>query len=129
MLNGYSITVDAGDTGRLADFWAAAMGYPPARRPAVADGEPGSLSAAEIEDPGSWRTLSDPDGKLPTIFFQRVPETKTAKNRFHLDLDVGGSGSKEERRRASTPRPLASSTSVPVTTAAPPTRATPTGSG
>lgn len=26
----------------------------------------------------------------PRIYFQRVPEGKTAKNRLHLDLNVGG---------------------------------------
>jgi hypothetical protein len=32
----------------------------------------------------------DPEGKAPRIFFQRVPEGKTVKNRVHLDLNVGG---------------------------------------
>jgi Glyoxalase-like domain len=32
----------------------------------------------------------DPDGNGPRIYFQRVPEAKTVKNRLHLDLNVGG---------------------------------------
>ncbi|MCU1659547.1 MAG: hypothetical protein JWO57_4203 [Pseudonocardiales bacterium] len=30
--------------------------------------------------------LVDPDGAGPRLFFQKVPEPKTAKNRVHLDL-------------------------------------------
>ena len=30
--------------------------------------------------------LVDPDGAGPRLFFQKVPEAKTAKNRVHLDL-------------------------------------------
>ncbi|MGN6524326.1 MAG: VOC family protein, partial [Actinomycetes bacterium] len=30
--------------------------------------------------------LVDPDGVGPRLFFQKVPEPKTAKNRVHLDL-------------------------------------------
>ncbi|HXW43288.1 MAG TPA: VOC family protein [Streptosporangiaceae bacterium] len=30
----------------------------------------------------------DPEGRGPRLFFQRVPEPKTAKNRVHLDLPV-----------------------------------------
>jgi hypothetical protein len=44
--------------------------------------------------------VEDPDGVGPRLFFQQVPEGKVAKNRVHLDLNVGG-GSKtpvEERR-------------------------------
>ena len=36
-----------------------------------------------------WNSRSaivDPDGKGPRIFFQRVPEGKTVKNRVHLDV-------------------------------------------
>jgi hypothetical protein len=31
----------------------------------------------------------DPDGRGPRLFFQRVPEGKSVKNRVHLDLNVG----------------------------------------
>ncbi|HET9556055.1 MAG TPA: VOC family protein, partial [Actinomycetota bacterium] len=34
----------------------------------------------------------DPDGVGPRLYFQRVPEAKTAKNRVHLDLEVSGRG-------------------------------------
>jgi hypothetical protein len=34
--------------------------------------------------------LCDPDGVLPNLTFLKVPEPKTAKNRMHFDLQVGG---------------------------------------
>jgi hypothetical protein len=33
-------------------------------------------------------SICDPDGSGPTLYFQRVPEPKTGKNRLHLDLDI-----------------------------------------
>jgi hypothetical protein len=39
-----------------------------------------------------WNRASaaqDPDGVGPRLFFQRVPEGKTVKNRLHLDVRVG----------------------------------------
>ena len=47
---------------------------------------------------GSW---SGPDGVGPRIFIQKVPERKTAKNRLHLDLNVGGGpGNPLDERKA-----------------------------
>jgi hypothetical protein len=56
----------------LAEFWAVALGY-------VA--EPG------YDFPGG-ASIIDPDGTLPAIGFLAVPEGKTAKNRFHIDIRV-----------------------------------------
>jgi hypothetical protein len=36
------------------------------------------------------------------VFFQRVPEPKTPKNRVHLDLNVGAGAEGDERRAAVT---------------------------
>nr|WP_183662231.1 VOC family protein [Nonomuraea dietziae] len=35
-------------------------------------------------------SIVDPEGYGPRIWFQQVPEGKVAKNRFHLDVKVGG---------------------------------------
>ena len=35
-------------------------------------------------------SIVDPHGAGPRIWFQRVPEAKTIKNRLHLDISVGG---------------------------------------
>ena len=42
----------------------------------------------------------DPDGRGPRLLFQRVPEGKSAKNRVHLDLNVGMPRANEEASRA-----------------------------
>jgi catechol 2,3-dioxygenase-like lactoylglutathione lyase family enzyme len=74
MTTHWTIGADALDPHRLAAFWGPALGYIP---------EPGY----DFEDGAS---LVDPDGALPAIGFLRVPEGKTAKNRFHLDIRVAG---------------------------------------
>ena len=33
-------------------------------------------------------SISDPEGVGPKLYFQKVPEPKTVKNRLHLDLDI-----------------------------------------
>lgn len=53
-------------------------------------------------DPGERPyKIVDPDGRWPTIWFQRVPEPTTVKNRLHLDLDAspGRSAPLDQRRR------------------------------
>lgn len=86
------ITFDAADPGALAAFWAAALDYEVQRPPdgydsweawAAAHGIPG-------EDWNDSTALVDPQGNGPRIYLQRVPEPKSAKNRVHLDLTVGG---------------------------------------
>ena len=41
--------------------------------------------------------LVDPDGRGPRVFFQRVPEGKTAKNRVHLDVRAAPGLAGDER--------------------------------
>ena len=54
----------------------------------------------------------DPAGAGPRLFFQRVPEQKTAKNRVHLDVNVGaGLAARESAWRTSARRPSARSPS------------------
>src|SRR4028118_870377 len=72
----WTLGCDANDPHLLADFWAAALNYVP---------EPG------FDDPDG-ASIIDPDGKGPAIGWLRVPETKTAKNRLHIDIRVAGEG-------------------------------------
>jgi hypothetical protein len=74
MATHWTLGCDAADPHRIAAFWAAALGY-------VA--EPG------YDDPDG-ASIIDPDGAGPAIGFLRVPEAKTAKNRMHIDIRVGG---------------------------------------
>ena len=64
----HCVTFDAADPPTLAAFWAAVTGY-----------ELGQASPFLAELTG--------DGSVgPRFMFIKVPETKTAKNRVHLDL-------------------------------------------
>lgn len=86
------VSVDATDPARLAAFWAVALGYVPQPPPpgyetweAFAAGQ--GMPPEAIED---YAALVDPEGVGPRLLFQRVPEAKAAKNRFHLDVGVSG---------------------------------------
>lgn len=68
------ITFDCTEPGRVAAFWAAVLGY---EVPAAARGQ------------ADWSAAQDPTGAGPRLYFQRVPEAKTVKNRLHLDVRVG----------------------------------------
>jgi hypothetical protein len=70
-----SITVDCEDALPVAAFWAAALG-------GELD-EDSTSDKAYVEAPG-WGGVN--------MWFQRVPEGKTAKNRLHIDLRAPGSG-------------------------------------
>jgi predicted enzyme related to lactoylglutathione lyase len=61
-------TFDCADPASLSEFWARLLGYDVAET-----SSDGALIVAESSS-GFW------------IWFQRVPEGKAAKNRFHLDL-------------------------------------------
>src|SRR5699024_2333106 len=90
------ITFDAADPRSLSRFWAAALGYvhpaPPGREipPGVDPFAVWEEFLADMGVPAAERlgssAVEDPEGNGPRIFFQRVPEAKTAKNRMHLDL-------------------------------------------
>lgn len=68
-----SVTVDCDDTLAVATFWAAALG-------SDVD-EDSTADRAFVEAPG-WGG--------PNMWFVRVPEPKTAKNRMHFDLRAPG---------------------------------------
>jgi hypothetical protein len=84
------VTFDAADPGALAAFWAEVLGY-------AADPPPEGF--ASWEDWADASGISDPDGSGSRIFFQRVPEGKSAKNRVHLDVRAAPGLDDEARRR------------------------------
>ncbi|MBA2362139.1 MAG: VOC family protein [Chloroflexia bacterium] len=92
MSTGVQVVFDCAEPQRMANFWAAAMGYhvqPPPE--GFATWEEFLASIGVPEDAfDSASAIIDPDGSGPRIFFQKVPEHKTIKNRVHLDLNVGG---------------------------------------
>jgi Glyoxalase-like domain len=91
----FQVTFDAHDPATLADFWQHALahlGYVPAPPPPGFADWPAFLAAQGVPE-SEWDSaaaLVDPSGVGPRLFFQRVPEPKTAKNRVHLDLGSGG---------------------------------------
>ena len=89
----FQLVIDCADPDRLAQFWAAALGYqiePPPTGCATWDDYWRDVGLPE-EDLGIGEDcIIDPDGRGPRIWFQVVPETKTAKNRLHLDARASG---------------------------------------
>lgn len=89
------IVVDSVDPARLVEFWSTALhyvvepapgGYPTWREYWLSIGIPES----ELDEGECADSIIDPDGVLPRIWFQIVPEPKSIKNRLHLDLGVSG---------------------------------------
>jgi hypothetical protein len=103
MATGIQVVIDCEDPDRVATFWASALGYKLQDPPdGYATWEEFLTAVGVPED--QWNNASavvDPDGHGPRIYFQRVPEGKTVKNRVHMDLNVGGGSSTpiEERKK------------------------------
>jgi Glyoxalase-like domain len=88
------VTFDAADPHTLAAFWGETVGYVEQDPPEGFDSWEAWAEASDLprERWGDYDARVDPDGVGPRLYFQRVPEPKTAKNRVHLDLEVSGRG-------------------------------------
>jgi hypothetical protein len=82
------VTFDGADPAGLATFWAEVLGYVPDEPPAGFATWEEALDAWGVppERRNSASAVHDPDGHGPRLFFQQVPEGKSAKNRVHLDV-------------------------------------------
>ncbi len=49
------------------------------------------VAEEEIRDVTSPESIDDPNGEGPRIWFHKVPEAKTGKNRLHFDIRASGS--------------------------------------
>ena len=76
-----TVTFDAADALALAGFWAAVFG---------SDVEEESTAEKAYLEAAGWGG--------PNIWFVRVPEGKTAKNRMHFDLRAPGAVAAEVSR-------------------------------
>ncbi|MEU8922475.1 VOC family protein [Kitasatospora sp. NPDC048545] len=97
LIRKFQVTFDCAEPVRVARFWCEVLGYvmaPPSTE--FATWEEYDLSQPP-EKRGSWCACSDPSGVGPRLYFQRVPEGKTVKNRVHLDVRVGTGLVGEER--------------------------------
>lgn len=97
------VTIDCADPAALAPFWAAALGYVVQPPPAGFDSWPAALTAWGVPE-SDWNSASavvDPADVGPRVFFHRVPEAKTGKNRLHIDVGVSdGPQIGAEKKRA-----------------------------
>jgi hypothetical protein len=103
MATGIQVVFDCAEPAKLAGFWAAALGYqqqPPP--PGFATWEDWAREAGlPRQEWDGYAAVVDPDGAGPRLYFQRVPEPKTVKNRVHLDVNAGGGrGTPDAERRA-----------------------------
>ena len=112
----YKIVIDCSDPHRLADFWAAALGYVVEDNSALVQA---LLDGGQVPEAAVTRArgvlafsdgagIRDPDhpfdphtgiGRGGRVLFQKVPEAKVVKNRVHLDLHVGPEGRAEAVER------------------------------
>jgi predicted enzyme related to lactoylglutathione lyase len=66
----YTLCVDARDPESQARFWGAVLDYP--------------VGHDEGDDEEWW--VQKDDDTFPAILFLKVPESKSVKNRLHIDL-------------------------------------------
>lgn len=74
-----NLVVDARDPARLARWWAEALGY-----------------QITYEEPDEVEIRRSAD-ELPGVVFVPVPESKTVKNRLHIDLRPADQEAEVER--------------------------------
>lgn len=91
MANRFQITVDAAQPRTLGAFWCEVLGYVEQPPPPGFDNWDDALDQMGIDrsDPDRAFAIVPPDTDGPRIFFLKVPEPKTTKNRWHLDVGVG----------------------------------------
>jgi hypothetical protein len=95
----FQVTVDSLDPHVLARWWAETLGWEVERtdsqfvRDMVERGRADESDTRLFEGELVWKVgaaITDPTTPdRPRVLFQLVPETKTAKNRMHLDVRVG----------------------------------------
>ena len=109
------ITFDCGDPGALCLFWAEALGYQLQPSPPGFESWDAFLESVGVppEERNSRSAAVPVDGDGPRLFFQRVPEGKTAKNRVHLDVRAAPGLEGDARMSAWRARPTASCHWVP----------------
>jgi hypothetical protein len=75
-----NVTFDCDSPRKVADFWSAALGRP------------------QADNPSDFFVAIPPTDEAPGLFFIKVPEPKSSKNRVHLDLSSNGNRGAEVER-------------------------------
>jgi len=93
------ITFDCADPAALAGFWCEVLGYQLESPPPGFETWDEALDAwhVPLDQRNSRSAVVDPAGAGPRLFFQQVPEGKTAKNRVHLDVRSASGLAGDER--------------------------------
>lgn len=91
----YQLVVDCAAPESMARFWAGALRYTVEPAPGGFDTwreywRSVGVPEHELGEGDCSDGIVDPEGHGPRIWFQQVPEGKVVKNRFHLDVLVGG---------------------------------------
>lgn len=82
------LNIDCRDHTSLARFWCEVLGY----RITETDEHWTEIGPVPDAEEGSSRTV-------PRLLFVQVPESKTAKNRLHIDINPGDRSQEEEVER------------------------------
>jgi hypothetical protein len=97
----FQVTFDCSDPAGLAEFWAEVLHYKEQDPPEGFATWQEFLRAQSIPE-NEWNSASaivDPEGKGSRVYFQKVSERKTVKNRVHLDINVSGGRAVSEEER------------------------------
>src|SRR5688572_24113074 len=94
------VAIDCAEPHQLAAFYADGLGYEKERhdqriRQLLDQGLITDADVVEVDGLPAFATAagcSDPTGARPRLLFQQVPEGKSAKNRVHLDFQMGSDG-------------------------------------
>ncbi|MET9888238.1 VOC family protein [Streptomyces sp. NPDC006430] len=106
----FQVTIDSAEPHPLADWWADALGWEVEPtdeefiRTTVAAGHAREEDTTTHRGVLVWKAgaaIRHPEGldRAPRILFQLVPESKTVKNRVHLDVRTGSDDPQEVVRR------------------------------
>lgn len=94
------VTFDCADPQALGMFWNQVLGYETPSPPPGFDSWTAFTATLPRQDRDLRWAAVDPEGAGPRLFFQRVPEPKTVKNRLHLDVRMAPGLRGEERMAA-----------------------------
>jgi catechol 2,3-dioxygenase-like lactoylglutathione lyase family enzyme len=99
MPSNMQVVFDCADPERVARFWCAALGYELDWEWDDETIEWMRSQGLPESDVGSRSAAVDPSGRGPRLFFQRVPEGKSVKNRVHIDTKAPEGGIDAEVQR------------------------------
>jgi hypothetical protein len=94
----FQVTVDCADPHRLAEWWAETLGWAVEEQDAVfirsmiEQGHATEADTVLYRERLVWKegaAIHHPDDGQRRVLFQLVPESKTVKNRLHLDIRLG----------------------------------------